>query len=179
MKYDEIIEGCKKDNRKAQMEFYALFSREVYVTVYRLLDNAFDAEEVMQESMLKVLVNKDLLLPRQGNMLMRIKRIAINASIDILRRRSDTVLWNDNIDAEEDESFEDVLMREERLMLLHKAIESLPVGYRTVVLMYIVEELGYNEIAQILNITASAVRSQLTRAKRRITEWFDNYEKKR
>ncbi len=179
MKYDEIIDGCKKDNQKAQMEFYALFSREVYVTAYRLLDNAFDAEEVMQESMLKVLVNKDLLLPRQGNMLMRIKRIAINASIDILRRRSDTVLWNDNIDAEEDESFEDVLMREERLMLLHKAIESLPIGYRTVVLMYIVEELGYNEIAQILNITASAVRSQLTRAKRRITEWFDNYEKKR
>lgn len=179
MKYDEIIEGCKKDNLKAQMEFYALFSREVYVTAYRLLDNAFDAEEVMQESMLKVLVNKDLLLLRQGNMLMRIKRIAINASIDILRRRSDTVLWNDNIDAEEDESFEDLLMREERLMLLHKAIESLPVGYRTVVLMYIVEELGYNEIAQILNITASAVRSQLTRAKRRITEWFDNYEKKR
>ena len=112
-------------------------------------------------------------------MLMRIKRIAINASIDILRRRSETVLWNDNIDAEEDENYEDLLMREERLKLLYMAIESLPVGYRTVVLMYIVEEFGYNEIAQMLNITASAVRSQLTRAKRRITEWFDNYEKRR
>lgn len=179
MSYDEIIEGCKREKRKAQMEFYALFSREVYVTAYRLLDNTFDAEEVMQESMLKVLINKDLMLPKQNNMLMRIKRIAINASIDILRRRSDTILWNDSIEAEEDEGFEDVLMREERLALLHKAIESLPVGYRTVVLMYIVEELGYNEIAQMLNITASAVRSQLTRAKRRITEWFDNYEKGR
>lgn len=179
MNYGEIIEGCKKDNRKAQMEFYALFSRDVYVTAYRLLNNIFDAEEVMQESMLKVFTNKDLLLPRQGNMLMRIKRIAINASIDILRRRNDTILWNDNIEVEEDDSFEDVLMREERLKLLHKAIESLPVGYRTVVLMYIVEELGYNEIAQMLNITASAVRSQLTRAKRRITDWLDNYEKGR
>lgn len=179
MNYGEIIEGCKKDNRKAQMEFYALFSRDVYVTAYRLLNNIFDAEEVMQESMLKVFTNKELLLPRQGNMLMRIKRIAINASIDILRRRNDTILWNDNIEVEEDDSFEDVLMREERLKLLHKAIESLPVGYRTVVLMYIVEELGYNEIAQMLNITASAVRSQLTRAKRRITDWLDNYEKGR
>ena len=176
MNYDEIVEGCKKDKREAQMKFYALFSREVYVTAYRLLENSFDAEEVMQESLLKVLMNTDLLLPQRSNMLMRIKRIAINASVDVLRRRSNTVLWNDSIDAEEDENFEDVLMREERISLLHKAIEALPTGYRTVVLMYIVEELDYKEISQILNVTASAVRSQLTRAKRRITEWFENYE---
>lgn len=179
MNYDEIIEGCKKDERKAQKEFYALFSREIYVTSFRLLDNVFDAEEVMQESMLKVLTNKDLLLPEQDAMIGRLKRIAINASIDVLRRSKDVFSWNDGIEVIEDDSFEEIMMREECLALLHKAVESLPTGYKTVVLMYIVEELGYNDIAQILNITASAVRSQLTRAKRRITEWFENYERGR
>ncbi|MBQ2778380.1 MAG: RNA polymerase sigma factor [Bacteroidaceae bacterium] len=179
MNYGEIIDGCNKGQQRAQMEFYALFSREVYATAYRLLGNVFDAEEVMQEAMLKVLTDRTLLLGEQQNMLRRIKRIAINASIDILRRGNICEPWNDNIDAEEELGFEELLMREERVALLYKAIDELPTGYRSVVLLFVVEELGCNDIAQILNIKASAVRSQLARAKKRIIEWFENYERGR
>ncbi len=179
MDYGKIIDGCRNKERRAQMEFYALFSHTVYATAYRLLQNVFDAEEVMQEAMLKVLSDDTLLLPGQSNMLRRLKRIAINASIDILRRSNNYEMWNDNIDVEEDCCFEEVLMHEERVALLYKAIDELPEGYRSVVLMFTVEELDYNDIAQILNIKASAVRSQLTRAKKRIIEWFNNYERGR
>lgn len=179
MNYDKIIGGCKNEESRAQMSFYALFSHDVYVVAYRLLENSFDAEEVMQETMLKVLTDTALLLPDAESMCRRLKRIAINSSIDILRKDNRYTDWVEDLEFEEDDCFEEAVMYNERLSLLHKAVEELSPGYRSVVVLHIIEEMSYEEVAQLLKITPSAVRSQFSRAKRRIIEWFENYEKGR
>lgn len=163
------------------MEFYARFSHEAFVVAYRLLLNTFEAEEVVQEVILKILINEKLLLDECQAMSKYIRRMTVNASTDILRKRGKILTedLHENIDIADEYDFDEITMREQRLALLHKAIVELPSGYRTIVTLHIVEELDYEEIADILHLTPSTIRSQMARAKKKIIEWFDKrqYEK--
>lgn len=171
MIYDQIIVKCRKQKRDAQLAFYRLFAQEVYASSYRILNDACDAEEVMQDVLLKVLSNDVLLVGDQLGMLRRLRRMAINASIDRLRKqRISWVDWDDNVEVEEENTMDEVLWREARFEQMQQAIEQLSAGYRTVLSLHVVEEMSCDEIASMLHIAPSTVRSQLTRAKKRLID---------
>lgn len=102
-RYTDILHRCIKRDRRAQMEFYTLFCRGVYNSCFRILNNPMDAEEVMQETFIKFFDHvQDYVLP-YPDLERKLRRMAINASIDVIRRRR--VLWvpiDDNLDCAED-----------------------------------------------------------------------------
>lgn len=170
--YETIRQGCLRGDRGAQLNFYKCFCGFVYSSCLRVLGNAQEAEEVMQETFLKAFDTFHAYADTPVNDMERIlKRIAVNRSIDRLRKRHFTFadLGEADSPSEDGEASEEDLAE-----LQQEAIQStlplLPEGYRLVLTLYYAEEMTTAEIAERLRIAPSSVRSQCARAKQKLIE---------
>jgi RNA polymerase sigma factor (sigma-70 family) len=166
-----LVEGIRYKDQKSYRKLYDLFSKPMYNVCFRVINNEADAEDVLQEVFIKVfqgiekLKNPDL-LPAW------IKRIAINTSIEFIKRR-DKIRFgeledkiSDTYFIEEDDINEAELNHEDIIW----AISQLAPKYRIVFNMHVVDDCSHEEIAEILGIASSTSRSQYLRARRKVLE---------
>jgi RNA polymerase sigma-70 factor (ECF subfamily) len=108
-------------------------------------------------------------------------RIAVNACLNNKRKntgnlltRLSSFLGKENTLQEHltlnEESPEDILIREENRAWLKKALDSLPENQHTAIVLSKYEDLSQKEIAGILNITEGAVEALIQRAKKNLRE---------
>ena len=64
----ELIEACRKNDRKAQMKLYNKYCDAMYYVAFRFLKNSFEAEEAMQESFIQAFLKRLQFVFRQGNL---------------------------------------------------------------------------------------------------------------
>lgn len=169
-KINNIVKQCASNCPKAQMDLYGLFSSRVYYSCYRILQNQMEAEEVMQDSFLKVFDKIEQYIDAPEKLEFSLRRIAINASIDTLRKRNVVFVDCDNI-AEDEEEIIDNDQQYETEEMAQKAkaiIGSLPDGYRTILMLKLVEQIDNKEIAEQLGISELTVRSQFLRARNKV-----------
>ena len=168
-----LIKECIRNNHKAQLQLYKLFAKSMYNTSLRMVQNAATAEDIVQESFLSAyrsLKNFREEIPFS----VWLRRITINKSLDYLRKKQRSFLdFNEDIEDYSDshtyESTDDTnALRKELIEHIKEEMKLLPDGYRVIFSLYYFEGYDHNEIGQILNITPSSSRSQLTRAKQRI-----------
>jgi RNA polymerase sigma-70 factor (ECF subfamily) len=157
------------------------YDRRVFRMAKQITQNDEDAEDVLQETFLKAYSH---LSDFQGNSKFYtwLVRIAVNEALMKLRkRRSDkTVPLDDPIDTGEDvvareiavwdENPEDTYSREELARILDEAVQSLKPAYRTVFVLRDIEEMSIEETAEALNLSISAVKSRLLRARLQLRE---------
>jgi RNA polymerase sigma-70 factor, ECF subfamily len=153
----------------------------VFRMAKQITQNDEDAEDVLQETFLKAYSHLD---DFQGNSKFYtwLVRIAVNEALMKLRkRRSDrTVPLDDPIDTGEDELPREVAVwdenpeekysRDELSQILDEAVQSLKPAYRTVFVLRDIEELSIEETAEALNLSISAVKSRLLRARLQLRE---------
>jgi RNA polymerase sigma-70 factor (ECF subfamily) len=166
---DELVERCKQGDTQSFQTLYRQYSKAMFNTSLRIVNNTADAEDVLQESFLDAFRSLHDFHYRStfGAWL---KKIVINKSINILRKRR-----NDLVDMESTElqavPEEDGINEEEiqyRVEEVKKMITRLPDGYRTVLSLYLLEGYDHEEISQILNISHNTVRTQYVRAKQKL-----------
>ena len=75
------------------------------------------------------------------------------------------------------ESPEEPLMREERVSLVHQALEMLTEEHRGILVLREMDELPYEEIASILEINIGTVRSRLSRARGQLKIHLEELQK--
>jgi RNA polymerase sigma-70 factor (ECF subfamily) len=177
--HKELIERCRVGDRLAQREIYRLYYKAMYNTCYRMLNNAAEAEDVMQESFLSAFSR---IHSYKGETAFGawLKRIVINKSIDVLRTRK--VIFEEinekisNQGSEENNDIERIEYETNGVDRIKKAMGMLPEGFRLVLTLFFFEGFDHEEIAMILNIGESTSRSQLTRAKKKLMEYLKNTE---
>jgi len=159
--------------RKAQSELYSMYYRCMYSVSLRILGNATDAEDAMQEAFLSAFRN---IGTYEGKVSFGawLRKIVINRSLDQLKKRRVKFeeVTERNAGAEEDNTY----IGEVDVARIHKAIQSLPDGYRVVLSLHLVEGYDHEEISQILNISNSASRTQYLRAKNKLRETLKKQE---
>jgi RNA polymerase sigma factor (sigma-70 family) len=168
--HQDLIDGCKTGDQKAQFQIYKLYYKAMYNTSLRIVNDTMEAEDIMQESFLSAFEKMDMY---SGTVSFGawLKKIVINRSLDSLNRKK--AIFED-IDAHvgiKDSSNEDLAQKEEidvRVEEVKQAIEKLPDGYRIILSLYLLEGYDHDEIAEILSITSSTSRSQLSRAKQKL-----------
>ena len=138
-----------------------------------LAHNSEDAEDLVQETYLKALRSFASFQPGTNfrAWIFRILKNTFLSSCSTLERR-----MTDAIDSEEDgpelavdtETPETILMNRSNSQLVQHAIEDLPVRYRETLLLCDVEEMSYQEIADILSIPTGTVMSRLARARKAV-----------
>jgi len=166
--YDELVAKCKQGDVQSYNALYRRYATAMFNTSLRIVNNSADAEDVLQEAFVAAFRLDSF--DYSSTFGAWLKRIVINKSIDVLRRRKLTVIDIDN--ASVDGIQDDELPDEENIKLkvdeIKKAIIKLPSGYRTVLSLFLFEDYSYSEIATTLNITESTVRTQYHRARHKL-----------
>jgi RNA polymerase sigma factor (sigma-70 family) len=168
--HQDLIDGCKTGDQKAQFQIYKLYYKAMYNTSLRIVSDTMEAEDIMQESFLSAFDKIDTYsgIVSFGAWL---KKIVINRSLDSLNRRKAIFEDIDTHTGIKDSSGEDLAQKEEidvRVEEVKLAIEKLPDGYRIILSLYLLEGYDHDEIGEILSISSSTSRSQLSRAKQKL-----------
>jgi len=171
---DEILNG----NTEVYEFLILKYQKQLFSTVFNIVKDEDLTMDIVQEAFLKAyeglpnLRNKDQFYPW-------IKRIAINESLMKIDRNKRFVdMYNE--DQDEDDYFfnsitdeknpEKELLDEEIRRYVRKYVDSLPSKLRTVIILREVEDMSYEEIADILKIPIGTVRSRLFNARQIIKE---------
>ncbi|MGB7606020.1 MAG: sigma-70 family RNA polymerase sigma factor [Lutisporaceae bacterium] len=146
-----------KSNVKKQIEDYVSKNKEShYRLAFSYVKNADDALDVVQESIYKAISTMDT-LKTPDYIKTWFYRIIVNTSIDLLRKRKKIVVVDDetlsNYDSSIVDQYEDID--------LQKALENLPVQYRSVVVLRFFEDLKIEEIAVILDENVNTIKTRL------------------
>lgn len=175
--HQALVDGCKTGDQKAQFQIYKLYYKAMYNTSLRIINDTMEAEDIMQESFLSAFEKIDTY---SGTVSFGawLKKIVINRSLDAVSRRK--AIFED-IEAHtgiRDEGSDDVSRQEEldiKVEEIKEAINKLPDGYRIILSLYLLEGYDHDEIAEILGISSSTSRSQLSRAKQKLISELKNY----
>jgi RNA polymerase sigma-70 factor (ECF subfamily) len=135
----------------------------VFRIAWRILGNAADSEDVMQEVFLQVHQLQQTHPVRSWLGLLR--RLAACRALDRLRQRRQTVPLDGLPLKTSSDSPEDVAMEKELAERLRQAIAGLPGREGTVFCLRYFEDLSYQQIAETLNIRAGAVSAALHKAR--------------
>jgi len=136
----DIIEQCKQNNRKAQLQLYNQYCDGMYIVAKRFLKDAHDAEDVVQEAFIKAFTKLHQ-YKAEVTFGAWLKRIVVNKSIDFLKSKKQGL-----VDLEEvhlkviDTSNDDKWLVDDTITLdnVKNAIESLPDKYQYVLKLYLI-----------------------------------------
>lgn len=157
----KLMQKCLQGNAKAQEQLYRTYVQAMYNLVIRMLQSTADAEDVLQESFVKVF-QKLHTFKGASTIGAWIKRITINTTLMHLRTKGkmNFIEWKEQDLAEETEEELTYDMRH-----IHQAIKQLPDGCRVIFNLYLLEGYQHQEIADLLNVSISTSKSQYRRAK--------------
>jgi RNA polymerase sigma-70 factor (ECF subfamily) len=167
--HKELIDRCRRGDRDAHFRLYKLYARAMYNVGYRITGNEEDAEDVLQEAFVSAFRNLERY---RGDAAFGawLKRIVVNKSINVIKKRNSTVMAKEEDFDVPDEEPETEYMPELSVDRVRKCIEMLPDGFRSVLSLYLLEGYDHEEIAGIMGITESTSKSQLNRAKGKLKE---------
>jgi len=165
---EELIAMCKLGNASGYTGLYNDHSQAVFNTILRLVGHSGEAEDILQDSFVAAFQRIDQ-FTMTGGFRAWIKRIAINKSVDLIRKRHmGFVELEPARMTTADETMVDEEAHAYAMDKIAAAIEELPDGYRTVFNLYAVEGIPQAEIAEMLGLEHTTVRTQYHRARQKI-----------
>lgn len=161
---EQIVNDARKGNIAAQKALYSRHIRYLAGVCSRYILNPEDVKDVLQESFLKIFASLHSFSYRgKGSARAWMCRIVINETMRFIR--GNVMLEFTDLSDAEDIGYSEPDIDEIPSEAIHEMIRSLPVGYRTIFNLYVIENKSHKEIADMLNIKESTSASQLHRAK--------------
>jgi len=162
----DLIRRSQAGDKGAFSDLFHKYKNLVYKTAYLMLDNADDAEDVLQEVFIQVHKSLSTFQPSKGAFTTWLYRITVNHCLNRRRKRHLFVLSFDEVSpvllTDHTSSLESQLAEEEEAT--QQALGRLSEKLRTVVILRYYWELSYAEIAQILDAPVGTVKSRLNLA---------------
>ena len=168
--HQDLIDACRAGNRQAQFKVYKLYFKAMFNTSLRIVNDATEAEDILQESFLDAFRRLDS-YSGEGSFGMWLKRIVVNNSLDVLRKRKELLPLDeagedfpDKGDGYDEETVQ-YQVRE-----VKDAIARLQEDYRVIVTLFLIEGYDHEEISGILGITNQLSRTRYSRARQKLQE---------
>jgi RNA polymerase sigma-70 factor (ECF subfamily) len=172
----DLVDGLRAGIEQAYEALILRYQQPVYNLVYRLLNDPGDANDVVQEVFLKVFRNIGS-FRGQSSLKTWVYRIAVNEAHNHRRwfsrhRKQEIGLERDD----EDRGYQDTLsdpgqspfqiaVEQEAYQILEGAMQSLNPTFRAAVVLRDIEDLSYDEIADVLEINLGTVKSRIMRGR--------------
>ena len=179
-----LIEGLRAAEESAYETLIRRFQGPVYNLAWRLLDDPADASDVVQEVFLKIFRNVGSF---RGDSSLRtwVYRIAVNESHNRRRwlfrhRRGETAIDETYEDCDtrekplvqEGETPFDFTMNREAQILLEEGLEAINPVFRTALVLREIEDLSYEEIAAVLEVSIGTVKSRILRGREALRRYL-------
>jgi RNA polymerase sigma-70 factor (ECF subfamily) len=171
-----LLRGLRAGIDSAYEELLGKYQQPVYSVVYRLLGDQNDACDVVQEVFIKIFRSVGSFKER-SSLRTWIYRIAVNEAHNHRRwfsrhRRREVAIEHEDDDhrsfelaADPGPSPFDFALDRETHVLIERALEEISPVFRTAVVLRDIEGLGYEEIAEILQISLGTVKSRILRGR--------------
>ncbi len=172
-----LIAELKANHENAYEVLLARFQQPVYNLVYRLLADPADASDAVQEVFLKVFRNIEA-FRGQSSLKTWVYRIALNEAYNHRRwfsrhRKQEVELeneaegsrsWIESIADPARDPYE-LALNEERHQLIEAGLRNINPDFRAAVVLRDLEELSYEEIAEVMQVSLGTVKSRILRGR--------------
>ena len=173
MKLNQLIQACKKRDRKAQREMVDYLAPYLFGICRRYAEYEADAKDLLQESLIKIFNNMDQCKNNEFAFQAWCKKITIRVALDKFRKKNlGKRISLDHINPHVNESIETQLNVEDILRLLIQ----LPEKLRLVFNLHVMDGYSHAEIAEQLGIAESSSRTFLLRARTKMQQLINNQE---
>lgn len=176
IKEEEIYNACTSDKERGFKMLLSAYQESIYFFIRRMVVSHYDAEDVMQETFIRVFRHLNQ-FRKESSLTTWIYKIATNECIRFLDRRKENTISSEDIN----EQFQNSLKASEyidygNLMAIkfQKAILTLPEKQRIVFNLRYYEELEYSEISKITGTKAETLKVDYHYAKGKIMNYMTN-----
>ncbi len=161
-----LIRACTSDNRKAHKKLYDTCAPYVYTIIKNYLTDHEVRRDVMQEVFAGIFSSLGSFNENKGAFKGWISRITVNKCIDQLKQHSKLGMsYNLEIvkNMTEDPFY---YLNELSKLEIEQLLTKMPIGYKTIFLLNVIDGYNHTEISEMLNISKVTSRSQLSRSLR-------------
>jgi RNA polymerase sigma-70 factor (ECF subfamily) len=170
------LEEARGGNKEAFGRLIEAYQGPVFNLAYRMLSNADEAEQAAQEAFIRAWTRLDSYNP-QHKFSTWLLSITSNYCIDLIRKRRKQLLSLDGplpphpaLTSEQSKGPEAQAVQGEQQRVVQALLETLPEEYREAVVLRYWYDMSYDEIADVMKTTVSAIKSRLFRARRQLAD---------
>lgn len=167
---EELAEQWKSGNLSAFEAIFRRYERRVFNMAARMTGNRDDAEDIKQEAFIKA--HKAIGSFRGGKFSTWLFKIAANLCLDRARRKMNKITSSEGLveqvdwrNAEDDTDPEYVLLREEFSRAVRTVLATIPPHYRILLVLRHIDDMSYEEIAEVIGCSVNALGVRLHRAR--------------
>ncbi len=175
----ELVKALRGGDKSAFEELYKLTSPKAYFVALKICKNEHDAEDILQESYIKVLEKIDTVDPEK-NFTAWLYQIVANKSKNLLKAKKPVLFSEEdereveNLPEENKEFYpEENVDREELRKEVMAAVDELTDEKRACVMMMYFGDMGVSEIAESLEVPVSTVKNRLFTARKDLKNKFE------
>jgi RNA polymerase sigma-70 factor, ECF subfamily len=169
----ELLERAKAGDLDAFAEFMRTFERRVRSVLFRLLDDARDVDEALQDTFVQAWRNLDRFRGDAAPYTW-LYRIAVNEAL--MKRRRRTVPTSELHETTFAAGGDAFAAADERAFLIDR-LRELPVEYRVAVVLRDVEGIPNDAVAEVLGISLAAAKSRIHRGRMQLREELQRWER--
>lgn len=175
MELIELIEGCKKQDRRSYTKLYEVYRPKMLAISRKFFKDDDTIEEVIQQSFIKIFEKIDS-YNDMGLFDGWVAMIVRSKAIDILRKPNlSTHEFNDSLMVSDPQKeVQEYIDSEINVDLIKSSIEELPKAYKSAFNLYVVQNYSHIEVSNILGISAGSSKSNLFKAKNKIRKLIKN-----
>ena len=169
----KLLEQARGGDLEAFAEFMRAFERRIRAVCYRLLDDARDVDEAVQDTFVQAWRNLERFRGDAAPYTW-LYRIAVNEAL--MRRRRKT-LPTTELQETTISGGEDAYAAADARAFLVERLRALPVEYQTAVVLRDIEGLSNEEVARVLEISLAAAKSRIHRGRMQLREELERWER--
>lgn len=169
---EDIITGCRQQHRLSQQRLYSHFYNYAMTVARRYMGSQEGAEEIVNDAFFKVFTKIHLYSSEQS-FKPWLRRVLVNSAIDRLRAQINIPSGTELMEFHDHgklSGIEEEITREQIWLMLDR----LPPAYRTTFNLAVIDGFTHEEIAQSLQISVGASKSNLSRARQYIRNMLKN-----
>jgi len=179
-----LVKQALAGDRQAFAEIVELYKNKIFQVAYRMLGNRTEAEDISQETFLRVYAN--LARYDQNHKFSTwIYRIATNLCIDRLRKKQATFSLDQEINsgegldmysqiADKNKGPEQEVMTLELQNEVQQAIDQLPIKYKSIMVLRYIEDLSLQEISEIIDLPVTTIKTRIHRGREALKKLLKN-----
>ena len=158
-----IISACKRKDEKAFRQCYEACAPYAYTIIKNYIQDENSRRDAMQDAFAGLFTSFNNYDPNKGEFKSWFAKIVVRTCIAMLRKRKKLNLFvplSETHDTEQNMEFLFQLKKAD----IEKLLAKMPEGYRTIFLLFVIDDYTHQEIAEAMNISKATSRSQLSRA---------------
>ncbi|MAQ70707.1 MAG: RNA polymerase sigma-70 factor [Alphaproteobacteria bacterium] len=170
---ENLMELVKTGDHQAFSELVTRHTQKFFNLAYRTLGNERDAEDVVQDSFVKIWRKPSLYKPERGAKFTTwFYRVVFNASIDMKRKTKRDLPLIMDVPEEDDARQDKRFMAKQSQAKLEEAINSLPERQQAALNLCYYQNIPQKEAAEIMGVGLKALESLLSRGKAGLKDYF-------